>query len=95
MRKQYDFSAGRRGATVAPPHGKTRITIRIDDDLLNWFREQVDAAGGGNYQSMINEALRGYIESKQEPIEAVVRRVVKEELRKGKGKRPSKSRKAA
>ena len=95
MRKQYDFSAGRRGAIVAPPRGKTRITIRIDDDVIDWFREQVDSAGGGNYQTMINDALRGYIEAKREPIEAVVRRVVKEELRKGKVKKPSKPRRAA
>jgi hypothetical protein len=95
MRKQYDFSTGRRGAIVAATRGKTRITIRIDDDLLDWFRRQVDDAGGGNYQTMINQALRAYMDGKQEPIEAVVRRVVKEELRKGKTKRPGKPRKAA
>jgi Arc/MetJ family transcription regulator len=95
MRKQYDFSGGRRGAVVAATRGKTRITIRIDDDLLDWFRQQVDDAGGGNYQTMINQALRAYMEGKQESLEVVVRRVVKEELRKGKPKRQGKPRKAA
>jgi hypothetical protein len=82
MRKEYDFSRGRRGAVVAAPKGKTRITIRLDDDILDWFRQQVDDAGGGNYQSMINEALRAYVETRPEPLEAVVRRVVKEQLQK-------------
>src|SRR5438093_2957666 len=58
MKKQYDFRHGRRGAVVRAPSGKTRITIRIDDDILQWFREQVHKAGGGNYQTLINDALR-------------------------------------
>ncbi|MBN1606204.1 MAG: BrnA antitoxin family protein [Polyangiaceae bacterium] len=95
MRKEYDFSVGRRGPIVPATTGKTRITIRIDDDLLEWFRQQVDAAGGGNYQTMINEALRAYVAGQEEPLEVVVRRVVKEELRKGKPKRQAKPRKAA
>jgi hypothetical protein len=49
MRKIYDFSKGKRGPVVKPPAGKTRITIRLDDDLLEWFKAEVDAAGGGNY----------------------------------------------
>ena len=56
MRKEYDFSQGKRGPVVPVQPGKTRITIRIDTDLLNWFREQVNARGGGNYQTIINEA---------------------------------------
>ncbi|MGH9349763.1 MAG: BrnA antitoxin family protein [Vicinamibacterales bacterium] len=59
---------------------KTRITIRIDDDLLQWFRKQVHAAGGGSYQTLINSALREYIGSKREPLEATLRRVLREEL---------------
>jgi hypothetical protein len=55
----------------------------------------VDDAGGGSYQTMINQVLRSHIEAKQEPLEAVVRRVVKDELRKSKAKRHAKSRKAA
>ena len=58
MRNEYDFKKGKRGAILPAPTGKTRITIRLDDDILKWFRNQADAAGGGNYQSMINEALR-------------------------------------
>jgi metal-responsive CopG/Arc/MetJ family transcriptional regulator len=84
MRKQYDFSGGRRGPVVTATRDKTRITIRLDDDLIDWFRQQVEEAGGGNYQTMINEALRAYVESKQEPIETTIRRVVKEELQKTK-----------
>jgi hypothetical protein len=61
--------------------GKTRITIRLDDDILEWFREQADAAGGGNYQSMINEALRAIATEGPAKIETVVRRVVREELK--------------
>ncbi len=82
MRKEYDFSHGHRGAVVAAAKGKTRITIRLDDDILDWFRQQVDDAGGGSYQSMINGALRAYMETRPEPLEAVVRRVVKEQLQK-------------
>ena len=81
MRKQYDFSRAKRGPVVAVPKGKTRITIRLDDDVLDWFRAQVHAAGGGNYQSLINDALRSFMTCQKEPLEAVVRRVVREELR--------------
>lgn len=80
MRREYDFSKGKRGPVVKQPPGKTRITIRIDDDVLDWFREQAHAAGGGNYQTMINQALREYLKADCEPIEETVRRVVREEL---------------
>jgi len=80
MRKEYDFSKGKRGPITAAP-GKTRITIRLDDDIINWFKEQVDAAGGGNYQTLINQALREYMMEKREPLEEVLRRVVREELK--------------
>jgi uncharacterized protein (DUF4415 family) len=80
MKKEYDFSKGKRGAVVPVPKGKTRITIRIDDDILDWFRNQVEEAGGGNYQTLINDALRDYIMNQQEPIEVILRRVVREEL---------------
>jgi uncharacterized protein (DUF4415 family) len=81
MKKTYDFSKAKRGAVVAADRGKTRITIRIDTDVLDWFREQVDKAGGGNYQTMINTALREYVQNQAEPIEKVLRRVVREELK--------------
>jgi uncharacterized protein (DUF4415 family) len=87
MRKQYDFSKAKRGPVVAPAKGKTRITIRLDDDVLGWFREQVHAAGGGNYQTLINEALRTFVEERKRPLELVLRRVVREELRRAHGQR--------
>ena len=81
MKKEYNFSKGKRGAVASTLlKGKTRITIRIDDDILDWFRSEVEAAGGGNYQTLINNALREYITNQQEPIEVILRRVVREEL---------------
>ena len=79
MRREYDFAKGKRGAVVASP-GKTRITIRLDEDVVAWFKQQVEAAGGGNYQTLINEALREYIENERETLEETLRRVVREEL---------------
>jgi uncharacterized protein (DUF4415 family) len=81
MRKEYDFSTARRGAVVPAAKGKTRITIRLDDDVLAWFREQAHRAGGGSYQALINEALRRHIAQAREPLEATLRRVLREELR--------------
>ncbi len=81
MRKEYDFTDGRRGPVVPVAKGKTRITIRLDDEVLDWFRAQVEAAGGGNYQTLINDTLRRIIGSEREPLETVVRRVVRAELR--------------
>jgi uncharacterized protein (DUF4415 family) len=81
MRKQYDFSKATRGAVVSVPPGKSRITIRLDDDVLAWFKEQVHRAGGGNYQSLINQALREYLANRREPLEATLRRVLREVLR--------------
>ena len=80
MKKEYNFSKGKRGAVVPAPKGKTRITIRIDDDILEWFRGEVEAAGGGHYQTLINMALREVITRQQESIEVILRRVVREEL---------------
>jgi uncharacterized protein (DUF4415 family) len=81
MKKEYDFSKGKRGAVVPVPSGKTRITIRLDDDVLDWFRDQVDKAGGGNYQSLINSALQDFVKRSREPLETTLRRVIREELR--------------
>jgi uncharacterized protein (DUF4415 family) len=67
---------------VTPPPGKTRITIRIDDDILDWFRARVHDAGGGSYQAMINQALRDFIDSDREDLEELLRRVVREEVQK-------------
>lgn len=81
MKKEYDFSKGRRGPVLPPPPGKTRVTIRLDDDVLDWFRQQVDNAGGGNYQTLINDALRRFIDEKREPLETTLRRVIRDEIR--------------
>ncbi|HKW15018.1 MAG TPA: BrnA antitoxin family protein [Candidatus Krumholzibacteria bacterium] len=80
MKKEYDFSKGRRGAIIPVPKNKVRITIRIDNDILDWFREQVYKAQGGNYQTLMNDALRAYIEARDNEAESLVRRVVREEL---------------
>jgi len=81
MRKEYDFSNAKRGPVVPVPVSKTRITIRLDDDVLAWFRDQVHRAGGGSYQALINQALREYVASSGEPLEQKLRRVVREELK--------------
>lgn len=82
MRKEYDFSRAKRGAVTPTDKGKTRITIRLDADVLAWFREQANAAGGGNYQTMINDALREHVKERREPLEKTLRRVIREELKK-------------
>jgi len=66
---------------MSVPKGKTRITIRLDEDVITWFRTQVERAGGGNYQSLINDALRQNIANAREPLEETLRRVVREEMR--------------
>ncbi|MGE3598348.1 MAG: BrnA antitoxin family protein [Dehalococcoidia bacterium] len=81
MRKEYDFSKGKRGPAVAGPKGKSRITIRLDDEVLDWFKAQVEAAGGGNYQTLINRALLEHIKREAEPLEKTLRRILREELR--------------
>ncbi len=83
MRDEYDFSKGKRGAVIASP-GKTRITIMLDDDVIEAFRARAESAGTG-YQTLINSALRDSIsgakEKTQKPITvATLRRVLREEL---------------
>lgn len=79
MKDEYDFSNGKRGAIDPLPAGKTRITIRLDDDIIDWFRQTADQSGGGSYQTMINQALHEYID--RQSLEDLLRRVVREELR--------------
>jgi uncharacterized protein (DUF4415 family) len=81
MKREYDFSKGKRGAVVRIPRGKTRITIRLDDEVLAWFRKHVERAGGGNYQTLINEVLRQHMCRVEEPLESTLRRVIREEMR--------------
>ena len=76
-----DFSKGKRGAIVKADPNKTRITIRLDGDIIEYFKNQVHSAGGGNYQTLINDALRHFIQSETEPLEDILRRVIREELK--------------
>ena len=79
MKREYDFSKGKRGPVIPPAPGKTRITIRLGNEILDHFRKRVHEMGGGNYQTLINDALREHI--RRGGIEAAVRRAVREELR--------------
>jgi len=81
MKKEYDFSRGKRGRVAPLPRGKTRITIRIDDDLLEWFRRLVHQQGGGSYQASMNRALRDYVEARDADLESTLRKVLREELK--------------
>jgi len=76
MKDQYDFSEGKRGAVIKT--NKEKITIRLDPEVLDWFRQQVE--GGGNYQSLINEALKAHIKQQGESLEKTLRRVIREEI---------------
>jgi len=87
LRKGVDFSRGRRGAVLPPTKGKTRITIRIDTEILDWFRAEVNRAGGGNYQTLMNDALRRHVEGKLENLEDMLRRILREELARPRGTR--------
>jgi uncharacterized protein (DUF4415 family) len=74
MKAEYDFSKGKRGAVVT--NNKTKITIRLDDDVVEYFKQQAEAMQGGNYQSNINEALKEHIQGVR--LEQLVRKAVKE-----------------
>jgi uncharacterized protein (DUF4415 family) len=80
MKKEYDFSGAKRRPVVPVPPGKTRVSILIDDDVLEWFRSQVHERGGGNYQTLINTALREHIQERKEALEDTLRRVIREEM---------------
>lgn len=77
-----DFSKAKRGAVVAPDPNKTRITIRLDADIINHFKKLVDDAGGGNYQTFINDALRDHIQAHDKSLENTLRMVIRDELKK-------------
>jgi uncharacterized protein (DUF4415 family) len=76
-----DFSKGKRGAIIKPDPNKIRITIRLDGDIIEHFKKQVHSAGGGNYQTLINDALREYINAKDTSLEDALRKVIREELK--------------
>jgi uncharacterized protein (DUF4415 family) len=85
MKQRYDFSHGKRGRIApaeAEPRGKTRITIRLDEDLVDHFLREAEASGGSTgYQTLINDALRQHVEGKAPKLEETLRRIVREEMR--------------
>lgn len=85
MKDQYDFSKGKRGRVVTPepePEGKVRITIRLDQDIVDRFFQMAEALGGGTgYQTLINAALREYLDGKAPRFEDTLRRIIREELK--------------
>jgi len=82
MKANYNFSKARRGAVVPTSGSKVRITIRLDRDIVERFKEQVDAQGCGSYQTMLNDALRSFLEQQDRSLEKLLRKVVREEMRK-------------
>lgn len=76
-----DFSKGKRGPVVKPDPNKVRITIRLDADILDHFKNIVHEAGGGNYQTLINDALREHIQAQDKGLEKAIRKVIREELK--------------
>lgn len=86
MKAEYDFSKGKRGPLARVPRGKERITIRIDRDILAWFRNQVHVDGGGSYQTLINQALRSIMDGSSSALERTLRRVIRQEVV---GRRPA------
>ncbi len=85
MKQRYYFSKGKRGRIAAAetePRGKTRITIRLDEDLVDHFLKESGASGGATgHQTLINEALRQHVEGKAPKLEETLRRVLREEMR--------------
>ena len=79
MKEEYDFSQAKSGPIVPPQANSTQITIRVDNKILDWLREQVQANGGGSYQWLINQILQQHIQSQQD-WELSIRRVIREEL---------------
>jgi uncharacterized protein (DUF4415 family) len=85
MKQGYDFSKGKRGRVVSSepqPRGKTRITIRLDEDLVDYFLKEADRSGGvSGYQTLINDALRQHVEGTAPKLADTLRRIVREEIR--------------
>ena len=85
MKDQYDFRKGKRGRVVTPEpeaEGKVRITIRLDQDIVDRFFQMAEASGGGTgYQTLINAALREYLDGRAPRFEDTLRRIIREELK--------------
>lgn len=76
--RQIDFSRAKRGPVIPPEPGKTKISIRLDNRIIDHFRSIVERTGGGNYQTLINDALAAYVQ--QRSVLEAVRQVVREEI---------------
>jgi len=76
-----DFSKGKRGPVIKADPNKVRITIRLDADIIEHFKNRVHASGGGNYQTLINDALREYIRAHDKELESTLRKIIREELK--------------
>jgi uncharacterized protein (DUF4415 family) len=82
MKKTYDFSAGKLGPIAPAAPGRTPITLHLDDKVIDWFRQQVNDANGGDYQALINAALCEHIRRRSnDELEETLRKVIREELR--------------
>ena len=92
--RDIDFSKAKRGAVIPLEPGKTKISIRIDNAVIEYFRANVERAGTGNYQTLMNDALLAFIQ--QRSVIDAVRQVVREELSEPRGKpRPARARAVA
>lgn len=80
MAETNDVAPGSPPPEVVALTSKKRITIRLDADVVHWFKDRVDDAGGGSYQRLINRALREYIQGQDEPLDDTLRRILREEL---------------
>jgi len=78
VKEEYDFSNAVRGALDAPRPGTTQISLWLDEKVLDWFHDRVDRAGGGNYQTLMNDALREHIGGAT--LEEALRKVLREEF---------------
>ena len=90
--RDIDFSEAKRGPVVKPDPGKTKISIRLDNSVIDAFRALADQAGGGSYQTLINDALVAYLH--QHSVLEAVRQVVREELGSEKAPRQPKRRRS-
>ena len=85
MKQRYDFSKGKRGRILPPEteqRGKTRITIRLDEDLVDYFLQEAERSGGSaGYQTLINDALRQHVEGTAPKLEDTLRRILSEEIK--------------
>lgn len=80
MKDNYDFTQGKRGS-VLPTINKKRISIRFDPKIIDWFKHEIEEKGGGSYQTLMNKVLLEYVERNGEPLEKILRKVLREELK--------------